>query len=123
MTTSTLSALRRCVAGTRRREQQQRRQRQLWPVGPCSSHFRQHPVCPTCALLSKWASLCVCVPVPCLPYALWFPSAPRAQPPTQFRKLGYEAVDMICDYMSSVQDAKVVPDVQVGLKFGLHRQQ
>jgi hypothetical protein len=31
----------------------------------------------------------------------------------QFRKLGYETVDMICDYMKSVPDAKVVPDVQV----------
>lgn len=32
----------------------------------------------------------------------------------EFRKLGYEAVDMICDYMTSVQHAKVVPDVQPG---------
>lgn len=31
----------------------------------------------------------------------------------QFRKLGYEAVDMICDYMQSVPEARVVPDVQV----------
>lgn len=33
----------------------------------------------------------------------------------QFRKLGYETVDMICEYMKSVPDAKVVPDVQVRL--------
>lgn len=33
---------------------------------------------------------------------------------SQFRKLGYEAVDMICDYMQSVEGARVVPDVQVG---------
>lgn len=31
----------------------------------------------------------------------------------QFRKLGYEAVDMICEYMKTVPEARVVPDVQV----------
>lgn len=32
----------------------------------------------------------------------------------EFRKLGYETVDMICDYMKSVPNARVVPDVQPG---------
>jgi hypothetical protein len=31
----------------------------------------------------------------------------------QFRKLGYEAVDMICEYMKTVPEARVVSDVQV----------
>ncbi|KAF6264901.1 aromatic-aminoacid decarboxylase [Scenedesmus sp. NREL 46B-D3] len=32
----------------------------------------------------------------------------------KFRKLGYEVVDMICDYMSSAKQRHVMPDVQPG---------
>lgn len=33
----------------------------------------------------------------------------------QFRKLGYEVVDMICDYMTTSKNARVLPDVKVCL--------
>jgi hypothetical protein len=38
----------------------------------------------------------------------------------QFRKLGYEAVDMICEYMKTVPEARVVPDVQVSALVSQH---
>lgn len=106
------------MAGGRGPAQQQWRQWQLQPVCRHCSLSPSHMNTLSRTLLAQSSlSLGDGPPCVCRSHSV-LPSA--ATKNTQFRKLGYEAVDMICEYMTSVQDAKVVPDVQVGL---VHRQQ